>query len=133
VAASQLSQNAHRAPRAAIAGPSVVQPQPAPGTCHARGSGLHSEPDPMCTPGALNPAVTQATIGRTICVSGYTETVRPPESVTEKEKAASMAAYGDGGSPGNYEYDHVLSGRRREGAIVLPACSLVGMSAREVG
>jgi hypothetical protein len=87
----------------------VVQPQPAPGSCHAKGSGPYSEPDPKCTPGELNPAVTQATIDQTICVSGWTETVRPSTSVTEPEKLASMAAYGDGGSPGDYEYDHLVS------------------------
>jgi hypothetical protein len=101
------------------------------GSCHAIGSGLYSRPDPACTPGALNPAVTQATVGRTICVEGWTDTVRPPEDVTEPEKAASMAAYGDTGSMSSYEYDHFLSARRRDGARVLPACSLVGMSARE--
>jgi hypothetical protein len=69
---------------------------------------LYSRPDPSCTPGALNPAVTQATIDRTICVSGWTDTVRPPESVTEQEKAASMAAYGDNGSMEAYEYDHFV-------------------------
>jgi len=33
--------------------------------------------DAARTPGTLNPAVTQATIGATICQSGYTATVRP--------------------------------------------------------
>jgi hypothetical protein len=88
---------------------SVVQTQPAPGSCRAKGSGLYSEPDPHCTPGALNPAVTQATIDQTICVSGWTKTVRPSESVTAQEKLASMAAYGDGGSTHDYEYDHLVS------------------------
>ena len=87
----------------------VVQPQPAPGTCHSSGQGLYALPDPQCTPGALNPAVTQATIGATICVSGYTKTVRPAESITETEKQGSMAAYGDGGSMSGYEYDHLVS------------------------
>jgi hypothetical protein len=86
----------------------VPQPQPAAGSCHAIGSGLSSRPDPACTPGTLNPAVTQATIDRTICVAGWTATVRPPERVTEQEKAASMAAYGDPGSLGDYEYDHLV-------------------------
>jgi hypothetical protein len=88
---------------------SDIQPQPAPGSCHARGSGLYSEPDPRCTPGALNPQVKQATIARTICMSGWTRTVRPPTSVTEPEKLASMAAYGDGDSARDYEYDHLVS------------------------
>jgi hypothetical protein len=87
----------------------AVQPQPAPGSCHATGSGKFSEPDASCTPGALNPAVSQATIGQTICVSGYSESVRPPERVTNKEKLESMAAYGDSGSPGDFEYDHLVS------------------------
>jgi hypothetical protein len=52
--------------------------------------------------------VTQATIARTICRSGWTSTVRPPESVTETEKRASMAAYGDLGPLSGYEYDHLV-------------------------
>jgi hypothetical protein len=39
-------------------------------------------PDPARTPGALNPEVTQATIGTTICVRGWTQTVRPPQAYT---------------------------------------------------
>lgn len=86
----------------------VVQRQPAAGSCHARGHGLYSRPDPRCTPGTLNPAVTQATIGRTICRSGWTASVRPPESITEPEKYASMAAYGDRALASGYEYDHFV-------------------------
>lgn len=86
----------------------VIQPQPAAGACHARGHGLYSFPDPRCTPGALNPAVTQTTIGRTICRSGWSERVRPHESITEPEKYASIAAYGDRGSASGYEYDHFV-------------------------
>jgi hypothetical protein len=86
----------------------VVQPQPAAGSCHAIRTGVYSRPDPTCTPGALNRAVTQATIDRTICVEGWTETVRPPEGITEQEKRASMAAYGATGAMGAYEYDHFV-------------------------
>jgi hypothetical protein len=87
----------------------VVQRQPAPGSCHAIGSGLYSEPDPRCTPGALNPDVTARTLDQTICRSGWTTTVRPSESITEREKSASLAAYGDGTSKRGYEYDHLVS------------------------
>lgn len=86
----------------------VVQRQPAPGSCHQTGSGLYSRPDRACTPGALNPQVTPATIGATICSSGWTETVRPPVSITEQEKVASLAAYGDTGPLSAYEYDHFV-------------------------
>jgi outer membrane biosynthesis protein TonB len=86
---------------------SVEQAQPRPGSCHVRASGLMLLPDPRCTPGAVNPAVTQATIGQTICVSGWTRTVRPSSAVTAAEKLDSEAAYGDDGS-GAYEYDHLI-------------------------
>jgi hypothetical protein len=86
----------------------VVQRQPPPAFCHAIGGGLYERPDPRCTPGAANPAVTQATIGSTICRTGWTATVRPPESVTYREKRASMAAYGLHGASSRYEYDHYV-------------------------
>jgi hypothetical protein len=72
------------------------------------GSGLYSRPDPRCAPGALNRRVTEATIKQTICRRGWTSTVRPPESVTEQEKAASMADYGDHRPLRYYEYDHFV-------------------------
>jgi hypothetical protein len=53
--------------------------------------------------------VTQANIASTICASGYTTTIRPPESVTEPEKIASAAAYGYTGSLHTAEYDHLIS------------------------
>lgn len=87
----------------------VVQVQPAAGSCHARGAALDALPDPRCTPGALNPAVTQSTIDATICRRGWTKTVRPPPSITAREKRASMASYGDGASPSAFEYDHLVS------------------------
>lgn len=42
----------------------------------------------------LNPAVTQATIAETICVRGYTATVRPPVSYTNRIKKQRMAEMG---------------------------------------
>jgi hypothetical protein len=86
-----------------------VQPQPRAGACQYRGDGVYSLPSPRCTPGAIDPAVTQANIHRTICVSGYTERIRPPESITEVEKRLSMDAYGAGKGLRAYEYDHLVS------------------------
>jgi len=64
--------------------PSMTRPRsPArlPGTA-GRNHGLL--PNPSCTPGAIDPAVTQANIGSTICRAGYIDSVRrPPESQTE--------------------------------------------------
>jgi hypothetical protein len=87
----------------------VVQTQPPAGSCHARHTGLFSLPDARCTPGALNPAVTQATIDVTICRRGWTSTVRPPQAITGPEKRASMKAYGHRQPVSGYEYDHHVS------------------------
>jgi hypothetical protein len=84
----------------------AVQRQPRPGSCHAIGGGLYARPDPRCTPGAVSPAVTQASLRSTICHAGWTATVRPPEAITEPEKLASMASYGLRGAASRYEYDH---------------------------
>lgn len=86
----------------------TVQPQSPAGSCHYRYQGNDPLPDAHCTPGALNPNVTQATIGSTICHSGYTSSIRPPESVTGPEKQGSAAAYGYSGSFSTAEYDHLV-------------------------
>lgn len=52
--------------------------------------------------------MTQANIHSTICRDGYTERVRPAESVTEPEKRASLAAYGDTAPLHDFEYDHLI-------------------------
>jgi hypothetical protein len=54
------------------------------GPCRARDHGML--PDPSCTPGTVDPAVTQANIDSTICTPGYSTSVRPPESQTEAFK-----------------------------------------------
>jgi hypothetical protein len=64
----------------------------------------------LLTPGATDPRVTQSDISQTICVSGYTTRVRPPESVTQAIKVRSMAAYGLAGqSLASYELDHLIA------------------------
>ncbi|WP_427017321.1 hypothetical protein ACQCSX_01325 [Pseudarthrobacter sp. P1] len=65
-------------------------------------------PDPKCTPGAIDPAVTQNNIAATICTSGYTATVRPPASESDRFKATALAAYGETGKP-TTELDHLVS------------------------
>jgi hypothetical protein len=71
---------------------------------------LPGEPDRVLTPGALNPAVTQATIGSTICVSGWTATIRPSSSYTTRLKIQQIAAYGYPDiSTSAYEEDHLIS------------------------
>lgn len=60
-------------------------------------------------PGVLNPDVTQATIGSTICLHGWTATVRPPVDYTNALKAKQMRAYGLSGSMSGYQEDHLIS------------------------
>ena len=61
------------------------------------------------TPGVLNPAVTQATVGSTICRSGWTRTVRPPVSYTNDLKRKGLRQYRLRGPPSAYQEDHLIS------------------------
>ncbi|MFI6474846.1 hypothetical protein ACIBL5_31820 [Streptomyces sp. NPDC050516] len=89
----------------------TVQAQPAPGTCKYRYTpDKQPLPDPKCTPGALNPKVTQQNLASTVCKSGYTGTIRPPVSITGPEKTANAKSYEYNGPMGDGEYDHLLSG-----------------------
>ena len=74
-------------------------------------------PDPRLTPGAIDPTVTQRNLGQTICRrGGYTRSVRPPESVTERLKRRQVRQYGYAQQVGHaglrlrhYEEDHLVS------------------------
>jgi hypothetical protein len=61
------------------------------------------------TPGVLNPGVTQATVGATICRHGWTRTVRPPVSYTNGLKRRGLRAYGLTGRLSDYQEDHLIS------------------------
>jgi hypothetical protein len=65
--------------------------------------------DPVRTPGVLNPDVTQATIGSTICVTGWTRTIRPPTEYTNALKRKQMRAYRETGTESDYQEDHLIS------------------------
>jgi|SRR5262245_31186733 len=65
--------------------------------------------DPVRTPGVVNPDVTQATIGSTICVRGWTHTVRPPTDYTNGLKVQQMREYGARGPPSDFQEDHLIS------------------------
>lgn len=130
--ASQGTSQPSSAPPVSQPAPQASQsaPQPAsqPPTQQAGGSGLQAVhdpgqvtgsvtgpcqgsgqlPDPSCTPGSIDPAVTEANIMQTICRTGYTSTVRPPEADTENFKLdQAYPAYGvpDGTKT---ELDHLV-------------------------
>lgn len=50
-------------------------------------------PDPVCTPGAASAAVRQDNIHSTICMTGYTASVRAPEAETARVKTTAMRSY----------------------------------------
>jgi hypothetical protein len=53
----------------------------------------------------LNPAVTQDTIGETICRPNWTDSVRPPTSYTNRLKRSQLPL---GADPTLYEEDHFI-------------------------
>ncbi len=65
-------------------------------------------PDPRFTPGEINPEVTQENIGETVCMSGWTNTIRPPGSFIAELKCQQMRARHLPGSPGEYHEDHLV-------------------------
>ncbi|HKF32814.1 MAG TPA: ComEC/Rec2 family competence protein, partial [Jatrophihabitantaceae bacterium] len=88
--------------------PVAVAPAPEsrPSECQARRGPL---PDPTCTPGAINPNVTEDTIATTICRPGWTATVRPPTSYTNDLKRRQIDQYGYlDHALGDYEEDHLV-------------------------
>ena len=66
-------------------------------------------PDVNLTPGSIYASINQSNIQSTICVRGYTKTVRPPAYFTNKLKKKQMADYGYADiNPSHYEEDHLI-------------------------
>lgn len=62
------------------------------------------------TPGSVSAAVSQTNIHVTICVRGYTKTVRPPAYYTNRLKKVQIKEYGySDTNPKHYEEDHLIS------------------------
>lgn len=75
------------------------------GSCHS----VDGLPDPKCTPGVADPRVTQDNIRSTICVAGYTATVRPASAYTDALKVRQIKQYGYADTaPADYEEDHLI-------------------------
>ena len=66
-------------------------------------------PDARCTPGEVDPRVTPANVGSTICRRGYAASVRPPKEVTNRVKVRVVRRYGLDGTPfAQIELDHLV-------------------------
>jgi hypothetical protein len=80
----------------------------ATGLAVARDPGL---PNAQRTPGAVNAAVTAASVRSTICVVGYTTKIRPPASYTTALKISQLKSgynyHGDTNTR-DYEEDHLI-------------------------
>ena len=61
------------------------------------------------TPGVANAEVTQQTIGSTICVSGWSSSIRPDTGYTNALKIRQMEEYRRTGGPADYQEDHLIS------------------------
>jgi hypothetical protein len=65
---------------------------------------------PTHTPGVRYYKVKQSTLASTVCVPGWTKTIRPPASYTTALKEQQLAAWGYADqSPTHYEEDHLIS------------------------
>ncbi len=117
---------------AALHRPSADRPttgQPSSSDCTAPGSGTfcdavvglskalhdpilpfnhHQVLPPRETPGAVDPTITQANIGDTICRPGYARSARPPYSVTGPLKRQLMQTEHPGEPLADYELDHLI-------------------------
>ena len=91
-------------PATPVANVAVTSSSP-PEQCHSS-NGL---PDPVCTPGWADPRVTQDNIRTTICVTGYTTTIRPSSGYTNALKVQQIKAYGYSDTRlADYEEDHLI-------------------------
>lgn len=93
-------------------------------------------PSPDLTPGVTNPEVTQESVDNTICVKGWTKTIRPPASYTNKLKKAQLGRYDyPDQNPKHYEEDHLipleLGGHPTSGANLWPQSWTSQWSAKE--
>jgi len=70
--------------------------------------GTVTTPDPVCTPGATNPLVTQANLASTICQAGYARTVPLSEPFIAPIKRRLMVAYHAAEPAGGHELDHLV-------------------------
>ena len=66
-------------------------------------------PDPRLTPGSIDPSVTQENIHTTVCIKGYTDSVRPDKEYTNRLKHEQLRQYRYPDlNHRNYEQDHLI-------------------------
>ena len=68
---------------------------------------VHDIPDHARTPGALNADVTQENLQQTVCVVGWTDSIRPSKSYIRKLRREQMRELGQPGTA-SYHEDHIV-------------------------
>lgn len=97
----------HYRSRPSVASPVAHEPVNV-SSVKARDGPDYAYPNRALTPGAVDPLVTRHNIQSTICVPGYTKTVRPAERITHRLKVQIMVVYGRSGDLAEYELDHFI-------------------------
>jgi len=70
---------------------------------------LDGLPNKALTPGAVDLAITAQNIKSTVCVAGYTKTVRPPTQYTNSLKRKQITLYHYANvDPKQFEEDHLI-------------------------
>jgi hypothetical protein len=89
--------------------PSQPSSQPAP--VEARVGPPDIYPDPIRTPGAADPDITQDNIQENICNPNWsTKSIRPPVNYTNRLKLEQIREFADADTnPRDYEEDHLIS------------------------
>lgn len=109
-----LSKSNNPAPSVSPTPSTAISSIQSSGPCHAIQVNAKDPeaflPDSNCTPGVVNPLVTQANLSQTVCKSGYTTTIRPPQSYTAPLKLKQIQEYGySDTNPHDFEEDHFIS------------------------
>ena len=66
-------------------------------------------PNGSLTPGAVDPAATQANLSSTVCKSGWASSARPPSAYTSALKLLQIVEYGYADrNPSHYQEDHLV-------------------------
>lgn len=90
--------------RPGVRGPATAETLTAP-LCHV----VDGRADRRCTPGALNPQVTQTSITQTICKPGWAQSIRPPSGYTTNLKHRQKPLYGENAMlDAQLEEDHLI-------------------------
>jgi hypothetical protein len=89
--------------------PTVDEPTALPATLAAESCQvIDGRADRRCTPGAINPDVTQDNIHSTICAAGWTDKVQPGVGYLAPLKLRQMREFGETGLPQSYKEDHLI-------------------------